>query len=154
MAPSRNKHNRNFAGQTKTEGGRPPTLTLNLRIRHFGEKALELLLQISLAIPWDYVEKTQQIFGRSNKGTRRKTRNPNPRLRTTPFQREGGRAIIGDFPADPMGLSRNKHNTYFPGPTMAQGGRLVTLTLDLVLRHFIGKSVELLMEISQAIPWD
>ena len=57
MQPSRNKHNRNFAGQTKTEGGGPTTLTLNLGIRHFGEKALELLLQISLAIPWDYVEK-------------------------------------------------------------------------------------------------
>ena len=71
-----------------------------------------------------------------------------------PFQREGGRAIIGDFPADPMGLSRNKHNRNFPGRTKAQGGRLVNLTLDLGLRHFKGKEVELLLEISLAIPWD
>ena len=90
----------------------------------------------------------------SNKGTRRATRKPNPRLRVTPFQREGGRAIIGDFPGDPMGLSRKKHNRNFPDQTKAQEGRLVTLTLDLGLRHFKGNAVELLLEISLAIPWD
>ena len=50
-----------------------------------------------------------------------------------PFQREGGRAITGDFPGDPMGLSRNKHNRNFPERTKAQDGRLVTLILDLGL---------------------
>ena len=82
------------------------------------------------------------------------TRNPNRRIRVTPFQREGGRGIIGDFPGDPMGLSRNKHNRNFPDRTKAQDGRLVTLTLDLGLRHFKGKAVELLLKISLAIPWD
>ena len=87
-------------------------------------------------------------------GTRRQTRNTNPRLRVTQFQKEGGRAIMGDFPGDPMGLSRNKHNRNFPDRTKPQDGRVVTLTLDLGLRHFKGKAVELLLEISQAIPWD
>ena len=85
---------------------------------------------------------------------RDKTHNPKPRLRITQFQREGGRAIIGDITGDPMGLKRNKQNRNFPGRTMAKGGRLVTLTLDSVLGHLIGKAVELLLEISLAIPWD
>ena len=63
------------------------------------------------------------------------------------FQREGGRAIIGD----PMGLRQNKHNRNFPVGTKAQDGRLVTLTLDLGLRHFKGKTADLLLEISLAI---
>ena len=62
--------------------------------------------------------------------------------------------MIGDFPGDPMGLSRNKHNRNFPGRTKAQDGRLITLTLDLGLRHLKGKAVELLLEICLAIPWD
>ena len=90
----------------------------------------------------------------SNKGTRRLTRNPNPRLRVTPFQREGERAIIGDFPGDPMGLSRKKHNRNLPDQTKGKDDRHVTLTLDLGLRHFKGKAKELLLEISLAIPWD
>ena len=53
-----------------------------------------------------------------------------------------------------MGLSRNKHNRNFPDRTKGQDGRLVTLTLDLGLRHFKGKAKELLLEISLAIPWD
>ena len=53
-----------------------------------------------------------------------------------------------------MGLSRNKHNINLPDQTKAQDGRLVTLTLDLGLGHFKGKAVELLLEISLAIPWD
>ena len=32
----------------------------------------------------------------------------------TPFQREGERAIIGDFPGDPMGLSRKKKIEIYP----------------------------------------
>ena len=71
-----------------------------------------------------------------------------------PFQREGGRAITGDFPGDPMCLSRNKDNRIFPDQTKAPDGRLVTLTLDLGLRHFKERVVELLLEISLAIPWD
>ena len=67
---------------------------------------------------------------------------------------EGGRAIIGDFPGDPMGLSRNKHNRNLPDEKKAQDGRLVSLTLDLGLGHFKGKALELLLEISLAIPWD
>ena len=67
---------------------------------------------------------------------------------------EGGRAIIRDFPGDPMGISRNKHNRNFPDRTKAQVVRLVNLTLDLGLRNFKGKAVELLLEISLAIPWD
>ena len=53
-----------------------------------------------------------------------------------------------------MGLSRNKDNRNFPDRTKRQDGRLVTLTLDLGLRHFKGKAVELLVEISLAITWD
>ena len=53
-----------------------------------------------------------------------------------------------------MGLSRNKHNRNFPDQTKAQDSRLVTLTLDLGLRHFKGKAVELLLEIFLAIPLD
>ena len=53
-----------------------------------------------------------------------------------------------------MGLSRNKHNRNFPDQTQAQDSRLVALTLDLGLRHFKGKAVEPLFEISLAIPWD
>ena len=53
-----------------------------------------------------------------------------------------------------MGLSRNKHNGNFPDRTEAQVRRLVTLTLYLGLRQFKGKAVELLLEISLAIPWD
>ena len=53
-----------------------------------------------------------------------------------------------------MGLSRKKHNRNFPDRTKAQDGRLVTLTLDLGLRNFKGKAVELLLKISLAIPWD
>ena len=59
---------------------------------------------------------------------------------------------MGDLPGDPMGLSRNKHNRNFPVRTKAQDGRLVNLTLDLGLRHFKGKAVELLLEIVLAIP--
>ena len=62
--------------------------------------------------------------------------------------------MIGDFPGDPIGLSRNKHNRNFPDRTKAHDGGVVTLTLDLGLRHFKGKAVELLLEISLAIPWD
>ena len=69
------------------------------------------------------------------------------------FKKKGGGAIIGDFPGDPIGLSRNKQNRNFPDRTKEQKGRLVTLILDLRLRHFKGKAVELLMEISLAIPW-
>ena len=61
---------------------------------------------------------------------------------------------MGDFPGDPKGLSRNKDNRNLPDQTKAQDGRLVTLTLVLGLRHFKGKAVELLLEISLAIPWD
>ena len=70
----------------------------------------------------------------------------------TQFQKEGGRAIIGDFPGDPMGLRRKKHNRNLPDQTKGQDGRLVTLTLDLGLRHFKRKAVELILEISLAIP--
>ena len=54
----------------------------------------------------------------------------------TPFEREGGRAIIEDLPDDPIGLIRNKHNRNFLNRTKAHDGRLVTLTQDLGLRHF------------------
>ena len=60
--------------------------------------------------------------------------------------------MIGDFRGDPMGLSRNKNNRNFPDQTKAQDSRLATLTLNLGLRHFKGKAVELLFEISLAIP--
>ena len=53
-----------------------------------------------------------------------------------------------------MGLSRNNNNRNFPDQTKAQDGRVVTLSLDLGLGHFKGKAVELLLEISLAIPWD
>ena len=53
-----------------------------------------------------------------------------------------------------MGLSRNKHNRNFPDRTKAQDGGVVTLTLDLGLRNFKRKALELLLEISLAIPWD
>ena len=59
---------------------------------------------------------------------------------------------MGDLHGDPMGLSRKKHNRNFPVRTKAQDGRLVNLTLDLGLRHFKGKVVEILLEICQAIP--
>ena len=71
-----------------------------------------------------------------------------------PFQREGERAIIGDFPGDPMGLSRKKHNRNLADQTKGQDRTHVTLTLDLRLRHFKGKAVELLLEISLGISWD
>ena len=96
----------------------------------------------------------QQKSTRSKKDTTRRSRNPNPRFRVTQFEKEGGRAIIGDFRGDPMGLSRNKHNRNLPDQTKALDGRLVTLTLDLGLGHFKGEAVELLLEISLAIPWD
>ena len=99
-------------------------------------------------------KQTQYKFPRSKKFTRRQSGNRNPRLRVRPFKREGGRGIIGDFPGDTMGLSRNKPNRNFPDRTKAQDGRLVTLTPDLGSRHFKGKAEELLLEISLAIPWD
>ena len=51
-----------------------------------------------------------------------------------------------------MGLSRNKHNRNFPDRTRAQDGRVVTQNLDVGLRNFEGKAVELLLEISLAYP--
>ena len=104
MGLSRKKHNRNFPRRTKAQGGRLVTLTLDFGLRHLKGKEVELLLEISQAIPWDQV--------------------------------------------------KTKHNRNFPDRTKAQGGRPVTLTLDLGLRHFKGKAVELLLEISLAIPWD
>ena len=67
---------------------------------------------------------------------------------------EGGRAIIGDFPGDPIGLSRNKQNRNFPDRTKERHVRLATLTLALVLSQFKRKAVELLLEMSLAIQWD
>ena len=125
MGLSRNKQNRNFPGGAKAQGGRLITLNLDLGLRHFKGKAVELLLEISWRSHGTKSKQTQQKFPRWNKGTRRQTGNPKPRLRATPFQREGGRDIIGDFPVDPMRLSRNKHNRNLPGRTKAQGGRLV-----------------------------
>ena len=58
MQLSQNKHNTNFPGRTKAQVGRFVTLTLDLilGLRHFKGKAAELLLEISMAIPWEKVE--------------------------------------------------------------------------------------------------
>ena len=56
MKVSRKKHNRNFIDGTKTQGGRPSNLALDLELRHFKGKVVELLLEIFLAIIWDKAE--------------------------------------------------------------------------------------------------
>ena len=56
MELSRKKRNRNFPDQTKAQDGRLLILTLVLGLRHLKGKAVELLLEISLPIPWDLVE--------------------------------------------------------------------------------------------------
>ena len=58
MGLSRNKNNRNFPDQTKAQDSRLVTLTPDLGLRHLKGKAVELLIEISLAISWDYVETT------------------------------------------------------------------------------------------------
>ena len=155
MRLSRNKHNRNFPSRTKAQGGRLVTLTLDLGFTPFQREG-------GRAIIGDLFCDPMGLSGnKHNRNFPRGRRAQGGRLVTLIldlgfplFQREGGRAIIGDLPGDNMGLSRNKHNRNFPGRTKAQGGRIATLTLDLGLRNCKGKAVELLLEISLAIPWE
>ena len=53
MALSRKKNIRNFPDQTKAQDSRLVTLTLDLGLRHFKRKAVELLIEVSVAISWD-----------------------------------------------------------------------------------------------------